>query len=97
VKKQALSIQEKVYGAEHPEAARLHHDVAHVLLAMGRLDEAEPHFECAVDAFEKSLGLEHPQVRSETVGEDDHVFSRPIPIPLIPNSHPFCGYRACSC
>jgi len=62
VKKQALSIQEKVYGPEHPEAARLHHDVAHVLLAMGKLDEAEPHFECAVDAFEKSLGLEHPQV-----------------------------------
>jgi len=62
--RRALKIDEKSFGAEHPDVARDLNNLALLLKATNRLSEAEPLMRRALDIFEKSLGPEHPNTQT---------------------------------
>src|SRR5262249_6899092 len=59
---QALAIDEKAYGADHPKIATRLSGLADVLGALDRKEEARAVLERAVAIDEKSYGPEHPKV-----------------------------------
>jgi tetratricopeptide (TPR) repeat protein len=60
--RRAIAIQAKSVGLRHPETAITSNNLANVLLALGRLTEAERVQRGAMKALESSLGVEHPRV-----------------------------------
>ena len=60
--RRALAIDEKTYGADHPEVAIRFNNVAELLQATNRLAEAEPLIRRALAIDEKSYGADHPNV-----------------------------------
>ena len=62
--RQALAIDEKIFGAEHPEVAANLSNLAQLLRAMNRLAEAEDLIKKALAIDEKHYGAEHPKVAS---------------------------------
>lgn len=61
--RQALVIDEKAFGPEHPNVATYLNNLAMLLHATNRLDEAEPMYRRVVKILEKSLGPEHPNTK----------------------------------
>ena len=64
--RRALSIDERSYGADHPDVATRLNNLAQVLYATNRLVEAEPLYRRAVEIFVrfgKATGHEHPHMR----------------------------------
>jgi tetratricopeptide (TPR) repeat protein len=57
-----MAIDERSYGPDHPHVATALNNLAGLLKATNRLDEAEPLFRQALAIWEKSLGSEHPNV-----------------------------------
>ena len=62
--RRALAIDEGSFGSEHPKVARDLNNLAQLLQATNRLEEAEPLMRRALAIFETSLGSEHPNVTS---------------------------------
>lgn len=62
--RRALAIDEKNYGAEHPNVGIHLANLAQLLQATNRLNEAEPLMRRALSNAEKSYGGEHPYVAS---------------------------------
>src|SRR4051812_35936579 len=60
--RRALAIDEKSFGAEHPNVAMHLNNLAVFLQATNRLSEAEPLIRRALAIDEKSFGPEHPNV-----------------------------------
>ena len=60
--RRALAIDEKSYGPEHPNVAIGLNNLALLLQATNRLEEAEPLMRRALAIDEKSYGPEHPNV-----------------------------------
>ena len=60
--RRALAIQQKSLGPPHPETASTLSNLANVLLATGRLAEAERLQRQALQALESALGPQHPRV-----------------------------------
>ncbi|QWF72169.1 tetratricopeptide repeat protein [Methylomonas paludis] len=63
--KQAIAIDEKNYGAEHPDVAIGLNNLAELLQATNRLSEAEPLMKRALAIDEKNYGPEHPDVATD--------------------------------
>ncbi|MCH7726225.1 MAG: tetratricopeptide repeat protein, partial [Planctomycetes bacterium] len=59
--RRALAIDEKSYGAEHPDVAIRLNNLAQLLQATNRLAEAEPLMRRALAIFRASLGDDHPR------------------------------------
>jgi tetratricopeptide (TPR) repeat protein len=57
----ALAIQRRVWGADHPETATTETNLAGMLLAAGRLADAERLGREALAGFEKTVGPQHPR------------------------------------
>ena len=49
-----------LWGKEHPDTLTSVHNLASLLKALGKLDEAEPLYRWALEARERTLGKEHP-------------------------------------
>ena len=62
MKRRALAIDEKSYGPEHPNVATDLNNLAQLLKATNRLEQAEPLMRRALAIDEKSYGPEHPNV-----------------------------------
>ncbi|CAM9940130.1 unnamed protein product [Ectocarpus fasciculatus] len=60
--RRAITIDEKLYGSNHPEIATDLNNLACFLKSQGKHDEAEPLFERSQAIREKALGGEHPDV-----------------------------------
>ena len=60
--RRALEIDEASFGPEHPAVARDLNNLAQLLGATNRLDEAEPLYRRALEIDEASFGPEHPEV-----------------------------------
>jgi tetratricopeptide (TPR) repeat protein len=58
----ALAIQRKALGAQHPETGVTLNNLANLLLATGRLEQAERMQREALGVLETTLGPEHPRV-----------------------------------
>ncbi len=58
----ALAIDEKIFGAEHPNVAIRVNNLGNVYYAIGDLPAAHAAFERALAIDEKTFGAEHPQV-----------------------------------
>lgn len=58
--KDALSVYEKFYGAEHPSTAVVLNNLGSVYRNMGRLSEAESVYNRVIKIQEKTLGSSHP-------------------------------------
>ncbi|HEY5921874.1 MAG TPA: serine/threonine-protein kinase [Kofleriaceae bacterium] len=65
---QALAMRIKQHGAEHPEVAAVHHNLAVVLDELGEYDHARTNSERAHAILEKLLGPEHPSVGIARLG-----------------------------
>ena len=63
--RRALAIDEKSYGPEHPNVATDLNNLALLLQATNRLEEAEPLMRRALAIDEKSYGPEHPNVATD--------------------------------
>ena len=61
---QALEINRKVLGEEHPDMARSLNNLAKLYFYEGNLQEAEDFMNRAVMIFEKILGSQHPDTES---------------------------------
>ena len=61
--RRALQIDEQSYGSEHPKVATDLNNLAQLLQATNRLDEAEPLMRRAVQIFTASLGPDHPNTK----------------------------------
>jgi tetratricopeptide (TPR) repeat protein len=60
--REALKIDKKIFGDEHPNVARDLNNLAQLLKAQGKYEEAiQPQRE-AIQIWEKALGKDHPQV-----------------------------------
>ena len=57
---QALAIQQKVLGEEHPDTAKSLNDLAGLYQAQGKYEQAEPLYQQALAIRQKVLGEEHP-------------------------------------
>jgi hypothetical protein len=55
-----LEIDERSYGPDHPAVATDLNNLAQLLQAMNRLNEAEPFMRRALETFERTLGADHP-------------------------------------
>jgi tetratricopeptide (TPR) repeat protein len=62
--RQALAIDEKSYGSEHPSVAIRLNNLAQLLKTTNRLAEAEPLSRRAASIMVHSLGLEHPKTKT---------------------------------
>jgi tetratricopeptide (TPR) repeat protein len=60
--RRALAIDEKSFGADHPDVARDLNNLAWLLKATNRLGEAEPLMRRVLAIDEKSFGADHPEV-----------------------------------
>jgi len=60
--RQALDIDEKTLGTQHPKLAILLNNLAMLLKATNRLAEAEPLMRRTLDIDERAFGAEHPNV-----------------------------------
>jgi len=60
--KQVLPIREKHLGSEHSHVATVLNNLAQLLKATNRMDEAEPLMKRALKIDEKSFGQNHPKV-----------------------------------
>jgi serine/threonine-protein kinase len=56
----ALALRRKTLGLEHPRTAILQHNLAVVLMELGRKKEALAHAKAAVDVRARSLPADHP-------------------------------------
>ena len=65
--RRALAIDEVSFGPEHPDVAIRLNNLAQLLQATNRLDEAEPMMRRAVKVFEDSLGAGHPWTQTVKV------------------------------
>jgi hypothetical protein len=65
--RRALAIDEKSFGAEHPDVARDLNNLAQLLKATNRLAETEPLMRRALAIFVATLGADHPNSQSSTV------------------------------
>jgi tetratricopeptide (TPR) repeat protein len=63
--RQALAIDEKSFGTEHPKVASRLNNLAQVLLATNRLAEAELLMLRALAIDEKSFGPKHPNIAND--------------------------------
>jgi hypothetical protein len=61
--RRALHIDEASFGKEHPEVARDLNNLALLLQATNRLEEAELLMRRSVDILERSLGPDHPHTQ----------------------------------
>jgi hypothetical protein len=61
--RQALSIDEASFGADHPKVAIRLNNLAWLLQTTNHLAEAEPLMRRALLILEKSLGLDHPSTQ----------------------------------
>jgi len=61
--RRALDIDEKSFGANHPNVARNLNNLALLLQDTNRMNEAEPLMRRALEIFENSLGLDHPNTQ----------------------------------
>jgi tetratricopeptide (TPR) repeat protein len=59
--KQALSIDEKALGPEHPDLAYPLNDLAKLYTEQRRYEEAEPLYQRALHIWEQAWGPEHPE------------------------------------
>jgi len=64
----ALSIREKLLGAEHPAVAHVLHNLAKLYFLEQRFTEADSLYRRAVAIAEKSLGPNHPDL-AETLAD----------------------------
>ncbi|MEK7404409.1 MAG: tetratricopeptide repeat protein [Acidobacteriota bacterium] len=62
-RRQALKIDEKVYGPEHPEVAIDANNIGTILKAKGDLEGALGYTERALRIFESVYGADHPSTR----------------------------------
>ena len=62
LKRRALAINEASFGKDHPDVARDLNNLAQLLKATNRLEEAEPLMRRVVEIFELSFGKDHPNV-----------------------------------
>jgi tetratricopeptide (TPR) repeat protein len=60
--RRALAIDERSFGADHPDVARDLNNLALLLQATNRLGEAEPLMRRALAIDERSFGADHPKV-----------------------------------
>jgi tetratricopeptide (TPR) repeat protein len=60
--RRALEIDERGFGADHPNVARDLHNLSSLLADARRLAEAEPLIRRALASDERSLGNDHPMV-----------------------------------
>ena len=60
--KEALAIDKKVFGDEHPNVAGDLNNLAELLRTQGKYDDAKPLQEEALAIRKKVLGEEHPEV-----------------------------------
>ncbi|MCI0398381.1 MAG: FxSxx-COOH system tetratricopeptide repeat protein [Chloroflexi bacterium] len=58
---QALAIQEKIFGPQHPQTAQSLNNLGVLLQLMGAYEAARPCFERALTIREKTLGAKHPE------------------------------------
>jgi tetratricopeptide (TPR) repeat protein len=67
----ALAIDEKVYGAEHPDVATDANNIGTILYAKGDLDGALTYAKQALAIDEKVYGAEHPMIaiRANNIGQ----------------------------
>ena len=59
--KQALQINEKALGPEHPDTASCLDSLAQLYHHLGDYAKAEPLYQRALGIFDKTLGLNHPR------------------------------------
>ena len=59
---QALEIDKKAYGSDHPEVALGLNNLASLLRELGELDKAKPLLEQALEIWKKAHGSDHPSV-----------------------------------
>ncbi|MBI5079961.1 MAG: tetratricopeptide repeat-containing protein [Chloroflexi bacterium] len=71
----ALAIDEKTFGADHPNVARAVNNLGMVYKDIGNLPAARSTFERAIAIGEKSFGVEHPQVATyvNNLGSVHHI------------------------
>ncbi len=62
-----LEIDAKTIGTEHPEYAMRLNNLALLLRAMGRYDEAEPLYVEALEILRAKLGPDHPTTKTVEV------------------------------
>jgi tetratricopeptide (TPR) repeat protein len=60
---QALAIDEKAFGSDHPKVAAVLNDLGLVLRDKGDYAAAEPMLRRALAIAEKTLGPDHPETR----------------------------------
>jgi len=70
----ALSVWEKVLGAEHPQMALGLNNLAGLHKTQGNYEQAKPLYERALAIFEKALGAEHPNTRIVSENYNDLLF-----------------------
>ena len=58
--RQAIEIDEKALGGDHPTVATLYSNLAALLYTQGKHGEAEPMFRRALEISQASLGSDHP-------------------------------------
>ena len=68
---QALAIDEKVYGNEHPDVARELNNLGVAYYHMGQKEKAKPYFQNAYAIFNKFYGEEHPDIQMVKEWLDD--------------------------
>ena len=59
--RRAIEIDEKVLGKDHPNVATDYNNLANLLSAQSKYDEAEPLYRRAMEIFQTKLGLDHPK------------------------------------
>jgi hypothetical protein len=57
-----------VFGSDHTAVGGWRNDLADALLAQGRLDEASPEYQRALEAQTKVYGAAHPNVERSRAG-----------------------------
>ena len=62
--RRALDIDLVAFGNEHPNVAIRLNNLAQLLKATNRMDEAEPLMRRALDIFERSFGPDHPSTKT---------------------------------
>jgi tetratricopeptide (TPR) repeat protein len=60
--RRALSIKEKILGADHPDVAMTLNNLAVFYKSCKRYDRAESLYKRSISIFEKALGPTHPKV-----------------------------------
>lgn len=61
--REALSVKEKILGADHPDTALTMNNLGVIVQKQGRSQEARALFELALGHLEARLGTDHPRTR----------------------------------